>query len=414
MPDEEEVNVAQGISINYLGTPQTEESVYNKLRERGFDCRIWPARFPELGRTEVYANGLAPSIVNKLEVHNYTDMFQGTPTDPKRFNEIDLQERELSYGRSGFALQFMLDTSLSDAEKYPLKTSDLIVMPLDILKGPVSVQYSAAPDLQIKNISNVGFSGDRWFSPFKVDKDYNEYEGAVLAIDPAGRGKDQTGYAVVKQLHGKLFCTACGGLDGGYNDATLLNLAKIALEHHVHEVIIEANFGDGMFQKLFEPVLAQYHPCTITEVRHNVQKEKRIIDTLEPVMNSHRLVMNEEIVEFDVNKIAKSDTEGMVKYSLFYQMTRLTKERGCLQHDDKLEALSMAVNYWVQAMARDSKKAKQKYHDKQLEKELKVFMDNLVSSKGSGITSGGRQHSSVTTRDRRMRRIGKPKKSVLR
>ena len=36
----------------------------------------------------------------------------GQPTDPQRFDEHDLLEREASYGRSGFALQFMLDTSL--------------------------------------------------------------------------------------------------------------------------------------------------------------------------------------------------------------------------------------------------------------------------------------------------------------
>jgi hypothetical protein len=42
------------------------------------------------------------------------------PTDPQRFTELELREREASYGRSGFALQFMLDTSLSDAGQAPV------------------------------------------------------------------------------------------------------------------------------------------------------------------------------------------------------------------------------------------------------------------------------------------------------
>ena len=46
----------------------------------------------------------------------------GKPTDPDRFDEEDLNKRQLSYGSSGFNLQFMLDTSISDANKYPLKT----------------------------------------------------------------------------------------------------------------------------------------------------------------------------------------------------------------------------------------------------------------------------------------------------
>ena len=50
-----------------------------------------------------------------------------TPTDPDRFDSSDLLEREASMGRSNFMLQFMLDTSLSDAEKFPLKMADLVV-----------------------------------------------------------------------------------------------------------------------------------------------------------------------------------------------------------------------------------------------------------------------------------------------
>ena len=49
------------------------------------------------------------------------DTIVGEPTDPARFSDFDLLEREASYGRLGFALQFMLDTRLSDAERYPLK-----------------------------------------------------------------------------------------------------------------------------------------------------------------------------------------------------------------------------------------------------------------------------------------------------
>jgi hypothetical protein len=30
----------------------------------------------------------------------------GKPTDPERFSDEDFRERELSYGRSGFALRF--------------------------------------------------------------------------------------------------------------------------------------------------------------------------------------------------------------------------------------------------------------------------------------------------------------------
>ena len=57
-------------------------------------------------------------------------------TDPDRFSEEDLIEREASMGRSNYMLQFQLDTSLSDAEKFPLKMADLIVTSVNPTEAP--------------------------------------------------------------------------------------------------------------------------------------------------------------------------------------------------------------------------------------------------------------------------------------
>lgn len=356
--------------VTFLGTPQTEESIYNKLREKGYECRIWPARFPH--NSEVYMGALAPSLVK-----NVNKLTPGMPTDPKRFTDLDLMEREASYGRSGFALQFMLDTSLSDAHRYPLKTSDCIVTGVHPDKAPIAVQWATSPELQIRDIANIGFTGDRWYRPMYVDNKWTEYEGSVMAIDPSGRGSDELAYAIVNQLHGVLYVMDVGGLKGGYTEMNLVKLARLAKLYSVNHVVIEANFGDGMFTSLIKPVLQQYHPCSVEEVKHSIQKEKRIIDTLEPVLNQHRMVFNEELVRKDVKEATESDAPY---YSLFYQMTRLTKDRGSLRHDDRLDALAIAVAYWVQAMARVESKAVQSWRQKQLDKELKVFMQHCTTS----------------------------------
>lgn len=122
--------------IIFLGTPQCEMSLYNELPKRGYECRIWPALYPSDEQVMAYAGKLAPFI---LENPNYE---QGSTTDPKRFSNEDLQERLLSYGKAGFALQFMLDTSLSDADKYPLKFSDLLVMSVPYQKGPTELVHT--------------------------------------------------------------------------------------------------------------------------------------------------------------------------------------------------------------------------------------------------------------------------------
>jgi hypothetical protein len=366
-----------GGRIIYLGTPQTEMSLYNQLPERGYEVRIWPALFPELSQVIKYQGKLAPMVTQALEA----DAQQaGKPTDPKRFGEEDLMERKSSYGKAGFALQFQLDTSLSDADRYPLKVSDLVIQNLNPTMGHLKVAWAAAPELCINDLPNVALTGDRFFRPMWHSDDMAEYSGAVMSIDPSGRGKDETGYACVKALAGNLFLTEAGGITGGYELETLEALAYAAKRNQVKYIVIEANFGDGMFTQLLKPVLARIYPCTVEEVKHSQQKEARIIDTLEPVMSSHRLIVDQRVIQKDF------DSAPDVKYSLFYQLTRLTRDRGALVHDDRLDALAIAVNYWVESMARDNNKAAADIKSLAIDRELKRFMGGILGTKPAGNT----------------------------
>ena len=370
--------------IIYLGTPQNEMSLYNVLLSRGYDMRVWPARYPTLERSEkAYGGRLAPLLYEALQ--NEGTALYGLPTDAKRFDDEDLLERELSYGRSGFALQFMLDTSLSDANKYPLKLSDLLVMSCDKDTAPEKVVYGIMKP--VSDIPNVGLSGDKFYAP-EDTIGRAKYTGSVLAIDPSGRGSDETAYAVVKMLNGFLYVVDCGGVEGGYSDATLQHLTDLAKIHSVNMVLIESNFGDGMFTELLKPYMLKTYPCTMEEVRHNTQKESRIIDTLEPVMNQHRLVIDPKVVQKDYDSVQHMPPDKGVKYMLTYQMTRIMKVRGALAHDDRLDVLAMAVQYWVDQMAADADNEIQVRKDDLLDAELDKFMSNLNFGVSSREPSG--------------------------
>ena len=336
--------------IIYLGTPQNQESLYNKLPDRGYKVSIWPARYPNTDQTVGYGSKLARLISNAMAAN---DLLVGEPTDPARFSEFDLLEREASYGRSGFALQFMLDTRLSDAERYPLKLSDLIVMDIPTQEAPEKVSWSSDSQYIVEELPNVAFNGDHYHKPMFMSSEFVEYTGSVMSIDPSGRGKDETGYAVVKMLNGYLYVRRCGGIAGGYSEEALQKLAVIAKEEQVNEIIVESNFGDGMFNQLFMPVLNKVNSVTMSEVRHNKQKERRIIDVLEPVMNQHRLVMDKKVIQKDFDSCQHLPPEQALRYQLMYQLTRLTADRGALTNDDRLDALAMACQYWVDAMAQD-------------------------------------------------------------
>ena len=364
--------------IMFLGTPQTEDSIYNKLAERGYKTRIWPCKYVTPQKNEKAYHGNVSGLCVDSEKENKT-------TEPKRFSDVDLLERELSYGRSGFAMQFMLDTTLSDTERYPLKLNDLIVCDIDTEVAPEKLVWAQSPELVWDgSVPNVGFSGDRYHRPLHTVGSFVPYTGSVLAIDPSGRGRDETGYAVVKMLNGMLFVPEAGGIQGGYSEETLKALAMIAKKHSVNAIIIESNFGDGMFTEIFKPVLGKVHPCSIEEVRHSIQKEKRIIDTLEPVMNQHRLIISPDVIRKDFETAQGYPPESQLKYQMMYQMSRLTKDRGAITHDDRLDALSIGVNYWVEQMAQDvNNKIKERKEDL-LNAELAKFADAYYGrSKGS-------------------------------
>lgn len=363
--------------VLFLGTPQSAESIYSILPQRGYQTRIWPARMPTAKQRKGYADRMAPFI-------DTLGLEEGDPIDPKRFSDLDLEERELSYGRSGFALQFQLDTSISDADRYPLKLSDLIVDDLDITHGFEKLVYAADRSLEW-DIETLGFSGDRYYRPMSRVGQPVKYDGIVMTIDPSGRGKDELGYCVIAKLSHQFFVLDGDGLRGGYTEQNLTKLAQIAAKYKVTEIVHEANYGDGMWGQLFQPILRKYHPCTLTEVKHSTQKEKRIIETIEPVMNQHRLIFDRKLIERDL-AFVRNDTSDMgveqrLKYSLLFQLAHITLDRGSLVHDDRLDALSMAVNYWVEKIGASVDEAMAVRKSDRLQKELDIFMEHAVGKK---------------------------------
>ncbi len=358
-----------GGTIIYLGTPQNEMTLYRELEGRGYTTTIWPARYPRDRKDwQSYGDRLAPMLQAELEED--PEAFYWRPTDEVRFDDTDLKERELSYGKAGFALQFMLNPNLSDAEKYPLKLRDLIVADLDPASSPMVYQWLPNPQNKREDVPNVGLMGDSYHTYQTVGSAFSSYTQKILVIDPSGRGKDETGYAVLYQLNGYIFAMEVGGMRGGYEDSTLEALAKIGRKWKVNEYVIEGNFGDGMYLELFKPVAARIHPAAVTEVKSKGQKELRICDVLEPIMGSHRLIVNAAAIVQDYQSASDKDGVRNPIYSLFYQMTRISRERGALAHDDRLDALAIGVQFFVESMAKDANKGEREVTEEWLEEQM--------------------------------------------
>lgn len=340
----------------YLGTPQTEMTLYKTLEDsKGYSTIIYPAQYPRNNAEDImYGDRLAPLLRAEYEADK--EALRGTPTDPIRFDSDDLRERELEYGKAGYTLQFMLNPNLSDAEKYPLKIRDAIVCSLDMDKAPLSYQWLPNRQNQNDDLPNVALKGDTIHSYHSCSANVSEYTNKILVIDPSGRGKDETGYAVLYYLNGYIYLMEVGGFRGGYEDSTLEKLAKKAKYWKVNTVVHESNFGDGMFGKIFTPILLKHHQCAIEEIRAKGMKEQRICDNLEPIFGAHKIVIRAEAVREDYQTARDTDGKHDVRYSAFYQMSRISRERGAVAHDDRLDAFALGVGYLRLGMDIDSLK----------------------------------------------------------
>lgn len=357
--------------IVYLGTPQSVDSVYNGLPSRGYDIRIWPGRFPTKDEIPNYNGFLAPRIMQIVKARPDLQTGGGPMGDRgKAIDEVivpeDLQvKKEVDQGPAYFQLQHMLDTALMDAGRYPLDPAKLFFADLrDSSNAPLNMQLTRNRDFQIPVPAQYPLQLDLHLVPNMGDT-FGKYSQTYMYIDPAGGGQngDETGYAITREAAGKIFVVKVGGVPGGLHETHLQILVDLALQYGVDNIGIEKNFGNGALSSVITPMLfkackeAGREPIGIEDIWESGQKELRIIDILEPVIENGRLIMDEQVIEDDWEACQKYPIQDRPIFSLFYQMARITRDRNCLIHDDRLDALAAAVRYFVIALAKDEDRA---------------------------------------------------------
>ena len=363
--------------ICYLGTPQTTFTVYRKLAERNYRPFVWPSRYPRKDKLSKYEGLLAPQIQEDLD----DGADEWDVTDPDRFSNDDLLEREAAMGRSNYMLQFQLDTSLSDSEKFPLKMADLVVTSVNPKTAPDQVVWCSDPANVIKDLPTVGLPGDYFYSPMQLQGEWTPYAETICSVDPSGRGTDETTAAFISQKNGFLYLHEMRAFRDGYSDDTLLNILRGCRKYGVTKLVIETNFGDGIVGELFKKHLQMTcQAIDIEEVRANVRKEDRIIDILEPILNQHRLVVDKKVIEWDYKSNPDEAPEKRLMYMLFYQMSRMCREKGAVKHDDRLDCLAQGIKYYTDAMSISAHEAIKSRKAEEWNSLLQDFLDNPHAS----------------------------------
>ena len=362
--------------IMYLGTPQTTFTIYRRLAERNYRPLVWPARYPRQDKLSKYEGILAPEIQEDVDM----GAEEWAPTDD-RFTDEDLIEREASMGRSNFMLQFQLDTTLSDAQKFPLKMADLIVTSVNPNTAPENIIWCSDPSKVIRDAPTVGLPGDYFYSPMQLVGEWSSYDETICSVDPSGRGTDETAAAFLSQRNGLIYLHEMSAYRDGYSDSTLLDILSKCRDYGVTSLVIETNFGDGIVGELFKKHLinTKQH-INIEEVRANVRKEDRIIDSLEPVLNQHRLIVDRGVIDWDYASNKDSPAEERLLYMLFYQMSRMCREKRAVKHDDRLDCLAQGVKYFTDALSISAQDQIQMRKNEEWNNMLAEFLDDPQAS----------------------------------
>lgn len=401
--------------ILYLGTPQSKDSVYNTLQGRGFEIRIWPGRYPRVYKnadgeivdeSEKYGVRLAPFVRDKMLANPNLrsgygiDGSMGAPTDPGRYTDADLIEKELDKGPEDFALQYMLDTSLVDAQRQQLRLSDLVVANFGNELVPEIIGWQANKLAEVPLGQEFPVAMAKLYYAAVTACNYAAVNDIVAYIDPAGGGTDEIGIGVAGSLGPYIHVLDVAGLQGGLNTPNAREMCEVFRRNKVKRIVVESNMGHGLFEISLRAILnatddLKHLANCVTGEYSKGQKEKRIIDSLVAPMQRHRVIVHQQVFTSDERYCKVYGHESRNLYSLWYQLANITTDHNSLPHDDRLEAVAGAVRLHKHVLTQDEHKAAQQ----RANALLAEFLSNPMG------------HSKIETRPRKGTRalLGRPR-----
>jgi hypothetical protein len=200
----------------------------------------------------------------------------------------------------------------------------------------------------------VALPGDRWHRPQAVSE-FVPYGQTIVAVDPSGRGKDETVAVVMSQINGFIFIRDIFATQDGYSDKTLCGILRLAGRYGASLCLIESNFGDGAVMELMKKHAQEMKVgMNFEEVRATTRKEDRIIDTLEPVLNQHRLVIDQRSLIGTTVQPRDGPRRTPSPYAHVPAYPHVPG-KGAVKHDDRVDALALGVKYFADILAISAK-----------------------------------------------------------
>lgn len=395
--------------ILYLGTPQTKDSIYNKLPARGYTVRVWPGRFPTAAELPNYEGVLAPRILERMallgpraQVGGGLDGTRGLSADPERYSEQDLCDKELEGGPEYYQLQYMLDTALMDATRQQIKLRDLVIADLDKDAVPEVIGWAAEPKLRLELDATFPVTKAELYRPAFMSERFLALTNKTLYLDPAGEGGDEVAFTAGGVVGPYIHVIAMGGFKGGLSEDNLDKLAELVLELGIKRVLVESNMGAGVVSKLILNHFLKEDAngrrrvpdVGVEDRRANGQKERRIIDTVRPVVQRHRLIIHKAAMEMDLEMLKQYPLDKRNARSIFLQMNSITTDKGCLDKDDRIDSLEGLIRELAGTLVLDEDRQAREAS----KAEFMAFVNNPMGLPRSKITAPKGNHKALRRR----------------
>ena len=359
-----------GGEVRVVGTFSDEESVYHAMAQNGYQFRTYPMICPEPG--DSFLN-LAPAIQTRIADGR---LKPGDIIADYRVSREAVVAQQKK-GRRWFSLQMQCQANVRETNRYPLRLDNFLVLNTSTDQGPPDLAWGLtdhdnAPTA-LTDIRMNGWPGDALRRPifYSPPSQWLPFHHTFAAIDPGGSGKSETILTVGSALNGFLFIKALIAYPGGASPQNLANIASVLKAHKATRCLVEGNlYGSkdstaNPFINLLQVEVNRLVTndskwgCDVAQSWHTRNKEHRIVETIGPPLDAHRLVLAREVA---------ADTD------LQFQISRLTTEPGSLTRSDRVDALAQLVAALAATTRIDPKLEVAQRAKTPIQRELEAFL----------------------------------------
>ncbi len=323
------------------GTPHFDRSLYTRLKAKGYKIYIFPMTVPPKEVADACWEHYPKQVRDMIMA-----LPVGTPLD--RFSEEEVAMR-MAEGRVTFERQCLCNIYRSSETDRPLDITRIILYDANTRSIPQTLEHAREPQHAAEDMAMYSCAdlGEKFYRPFKVSDNLRQYDDIIVYVDPAGMGKDEMVSVTAGAGAGYMVVFRVKGHRGGATAANLEDIIDEAISKKAKAIYVESN-GNTCPQWIRAIMDEKYAPRfgrdTLPQVvpGHNQQSKNLRIETLDPIINSGRMVITPEALMSDYMSAEDKGVEGFADYTLTSQISYFSLKDD-LPFDDRVDALAGAA-----------------------------------------------------------------------